>query len=446
MRISEISVILDATLYGQDVVIENLTTDSKNVKPGDLYIARKGASLDGHDFVAEAQAKGAAAAMVERRLALEFPQIVVSNSTEALGMLGAWKRRNFNHPVLAITGSCGKTTTKEMLAAILRECGAVFVNIKSFNNAVGLPLTLWHLKPEHDYAVVEIGANHHGEISALMQLIQPVHVAAITNAEACHLEGFGDIAGVAKAKAEIFTGLNADGVAVLNRDSDYFDYWLSAIGSRNHLSFGMHSNADVTAEKIDCSLTAAMQFVLQTPQGAIAITLPHLGKHNIMNALTAAAAALAIGAPLTAIQRGLAHSAPQNMRLVVRPGYNDARIIDDTYNANPKAVAAALEVLLQQSGEKIFVFGGMRELGSEAAKWHYYIGQLAKTMGVKELFVWGQFATDVAQGFGKAAKVFTTQDELTVAVRSILDNTKVVLVKGSRGAEMENVVRQLIKN
>lgn len=442
MNLSELQKILNGEIFGQDVTIQNLTTDSKTANAGDLYVARKGANLDGHDFIAEAVSHGAIAAMVERKIAIDLPQIIVPNSTKALGILAAWKRRNFHNPVLAITGSCGKTTTKEVLANILRQTADVFVNIKSFNNAVGLPLTMWHLKPEQKFAVIEVGANHHGEISALMQLVKPVKVAAITNAEACHLEGFGDVPGVARAKAEIFEGLATDGIAILNRDSDYFSYWQSIIKGKQSLSFGLTPQADIYAENLTFKHEYC-EFTLHTPTGSCPILLALPGKHNIMNALTAVAAAYAVGVDLENIKNGLEQARPVMMRQVVHVGFNDAKIIDDTYNANPKAVAAALEVLMRENGRKIFVFGGMRELGDESAKWHNYIGKLARDLGVEALFVCGQFADDTAKGFGSAANVFVSQDELVAALKPILDNNSVVLVKGSRGAEMEKVVAQL---
>jgi UDP-N-acetylmuramoyl-tripeptide--D-alanyl-D-alanine ligase len=438
-----ISKILGVTYFGADAEVLGLSTDSKNIKSGDLFVARKGATRDGHDFLAEAQAKGAVAAIVERQITSNLPQIIVPSSEQALGKLATWKRHNFTNPLLAITGSCGKTTTKEMLASILRYCGDVFVNIKSFNNAVGLPLTLWNLQPEQKFAIIELGANHHHEISYLVNLIKPLNVAVITNAECCHLEGFGSLDGVARAKAEIFEGLAPNGVAILNRDSDYYSLWRDIIGSKEHLSFGLQTDAAVSANKLQFDSDGKANFVLHTPFGSAMVNLPHCGKHNVMNALAAAAAATAVKTPLTAIKKGLENSYPVNMRMVYHIGLNGARIIDDTYNANPKAVAAALEVLALQSGEKIFVFGGMGELGNEAAKWHAYVGKVAKDLAIGSLYVCGKFAAEVANAFGAHANVFSGQEELITALKQVLNSKSVVLVKGSRGTQMEQVVAQI---
>lgn len=444
MKLSSIANILNAELLGSDVEVLGLTTDSNTVKKGDLYIARKGARLDGHDFIAEAKEKGAGAAMVERFIDVNIPQIKVFNSTQSLGKIARWKRENFNNPILAITGSCGKTTTKEILASILKNLGKVFVNIKSFNNAVGLPLTLWSLQVDDKYAVLELGANHPKEISSLVNLIKPIDVAVITNAEACHLEGFGSIFGVAKAKAEIFEGLSDSGFAILNRDNEYFDYWRKNI-HKNCLSFGLNSKADVVAENLIFDPNGFASFDLVLPLERHKVDLPLTGTHNVLNALAAAAAASAVGVNGEIIKLGLENSKPVMMRQEIYVGYNGATIIDDTYNANPKAVAAALEVLARYSLTKVFVFGGMRELGSEASKWHYYVGKLAKDLKVSSLYVCGEFADKVAEGFGKNSYIFSNQDDLVAALKTILDDNKVVLVKGSRGAQMEKVVARLIK-
>jgi UDP-N-acetylmuramoyl-tripeptide--D-alanyl-D-alanine ligase len=413
--------------------------------PATLFIARHGAKFDGHDFIIAAQQHGAVAALVERRVNIDNPQILVTNTTLSLGKMAAWKRQQFSGKVITLTGSCGKTTTKEMLTAILQNCGEVLCNMRSFNNEVGLPLTLWQLQPTHKYAVLELGANHFGEINYLSSLAHPANVALITNAEPCHLEGFGDVDGVAKAKAEIFAGLAIDGTAVLNMDDPHFSYWKTLIEKHAAITFGFSSNADVSATEIKYNDLGYPSFVLNLPSEKMPINLSVIGRHNIFNALGAAAVATALDISPADIKKGLENVAPVAMRLNIKPGFAGACIIDDTYNANPTAVAAALDILLQQKGEKIFVFGCMRELGREAEKWHEYIGKLAKQKGIDALYVCGDFREIVAQAFGEHSYSFASQEDLIAAVKQILDAHKVVLVKGSRGAAMEQVVKQLVQ-
>lgn len=454
-----------ATLVGEDVNFIDITADSAEINAKGLFVARKGTKLDGHDFIVVAKEHGAVAAIVTRFIDTQLPQVLVTDADEALWRIGLWQRQQFNNCMLAVTGSCGKTTTKGMLAAILSHCGRIFASKKSFNNAVGLPLALWSLQPEADFAVLEVGANHHGEIAKLMTMLQPVQVAIITNAEACHLEGFGDVAGVARAKAEIFQGLAPDGVAILNADDQYCQYWQNVVGVDNFdtrplskcapaiVTFGIQSNvAMVRAIDIELDMIGCAEFTLLLPknpsfnkQPSIRIKLQLPGTHNIMNALAAAAAASAIGIGIDVIKLGLETMIPVGMRMVVHVGTSGARIIDDTYNANPKAVMAALEVLMQQSGEKVFIFGGMRELGSEAAYWHSYIGKFAKDIGVDNLYVCGKFSGLVADAFGEGALAFQDQTGLVAAIRSQLNAAHVVLIKGSRGAAMESVVAALIE-
>ncbi|MCL5261375.1 MAG: UDP-N-acetylmuramoyl-tripeptide--D-alanyl-D-alanine ligase [Gammaproteobacteria bacterium] len=447
MKLSKLATILNAELKGVDVEFFGINTDSREIKPNDLYIARKGNALDGHDFLGQAKTHGASGAIVERFIHIDdLPQIKVQDATLALGKMAAWQRVQFKNPLFALTGSCGKTTTKELLAAILRTQGEVLVNVRSFNNAVGVPLTLWNINPSQKFAVLELGANHFSEISYLANLVQPIHVAAITNAAPCHLEGFGDVAGVARAKAEIFAGLAANGTAVLNSDDEYYSYWQKIVATHTKVIFGFKSKADISATNITFDAAMRALFQLKLPETTVEVALPLLGKHNVMNALTAAACAYAIGINPEAIKFGLENVIAVKMRLNLQTGLCGAKIIDDTYNANPKAVAAALEILVEQPGEKIFVFGGMRELGEDAEKWHRYIGQLAKELQIDALYVCGEFAKVVSDSFGSAGFAFKTQEELIPALQKNLDANKVVLVKGSRGAKMEKVVQALLIN
>lgn len=448
MKLSDIIKILktQAVLEGSDAKFANLNTDTRNLSAGDLYIALRGDNFNGHDFVQMAEKLGASGALVDHKIFANLPQIIVPDVRLALGAIGAWQRNQFDIPLIAITGTCGKTTTKEMIASILQQCGRTLASIKSFNNDIGVPLTLWQLQDDYQYAVLEVGANHFGEIRHLTNLIKP-DVAVLLNAMSGHLEGFGDVAGVARAKGEIFAGLKENGVAILNADDNYFAYWRDLAGKREVLSFALENKADVVAEGVRIDDKGHARCKINLPDGQkIAIKLTLLGKHNVANALAAAAAAFAVGIPADAIQAGLENLSHVSMRLVSHVGFNGAEIIEDCYNAIPQAVIAALQILAQYpTKEKIFVFGCMRELGAKAVQWHRTIGNKAREFGINHLYVIGEFADEVALAFGKNAEVFVDKEQLISALKGKLDANKVVLLKGSRGARLEEVVQSLLE-
>jgi len=383
--------------------------------------------------------------LVSQKIDLDIPQIIVSDTLKALGQLGAWKRQTYLIPALAVTGSSGKTTTRTLLASIMQHYGRTLTSIKSFNNDIGVPLTLWSLNSSHEFMVLEIGANHPGEISYLMNLVRPLSCALITNVAPCHLEGFISMDGIAKAKAEIFEGLAIDGKVILNADDNYYDYWLSLIGNKHKITtFGLKNTADVSAKNIILNENFNPDFVLALPNEEIHIKLPLFGEHNVMNALAAAAAAYAFGVDVSSIKNGLEKASTINKRLIPAIGYKGAAIIDDTYNANPFSTEAALRYLSIQPGEKIFAFGGMGELGVEEEKWHSIVGEAAKKFKIDKLFVCGKLRNAVAKSFGENALVFESQDDLIKTLKSYLDKDKTVLVKGSRSTKMENVVSALL--
>jgi UDP-N-acetylmuramoyl-tripeptide--D-alanyl-D-alanine ligase len=456
MRLFLASEILNAEFFGTnaDISFKGISTDTRTLQPGDLFIALRGDNFDGHNFVAEAQQRGAVAAIVRHKVAAEIPQLCVEDTLRALGKLGAWRREQFSVPILTVTGSCGKTTTKEILATILRNCGNTLVSIKSYNNEIGVPLTLWQLNQDHQFAVLEVGANHFGEISYLTNLIKP-QVAVITNAAACHLEGFGgSVAGVAKGKGEIFEGLAMGGTAVLHVDDEYFTYWKSLLKPwHNLITFGINNKAmaDVSVADLQFNSEGQAQFVLLAPQFNVPITLPLLGKHNVYNALAAVAVALAVGASSEAIKTGLETVAPVKMRFVSNVGYKGAKIIDDTYNANPSAVQAALDLFQYYPGKKLLVLGDMLELGDEACFLHQQIGEMIAASAIDNLYTYGKFGEIVARAFSskcrdsqKQAYAFTDKAELTKAIRKAIDANTTVLIKGSRGMKMEEVVAGLL--
>lgn len=450
-KISDIIKLLDAetNTSSNGLSFTNISIDTRTLAPHDLFIAISGETFDGHKFLEAAKNSGAVAAIVDR-FSPEIPllQIKVQDTILALGKLAKWKRQKYSTPILAITGSVGKTSSKTMLAAILSNIGETLVSKKSFNNAIGVPLTLWQLNQNHKFVVMEVGANSHGEISYLMNLLKPLTVAGITNVVPCHLEGFGSMAGIAKAKAEIFTGFSEninDGIAILNSDDEYYNYWNDIIGNRKQITFGLTKKADITATEISVDKNGYPSFTLILPNGKIPIKLPLLGSHNVMNALIAASAAFAISAPIDAIKAGLEIVQPVYMRLIAQTGINNCKIIDDTYNANPSSVAAALNILASETNEKIFVFGGMKELGNEEKKWHKFVGQYAKKVGINHLFLLGTLCEPTAAEFGKNAFLFKTQEDLIKKLLEIADNKKTILIKGSRSTQMENVVKALVK-
>jgi len=445
MKLSELSTLVDGQLIGQDAVFESISTDSRHINPGELFIAVAGDQFDGHDFIAQAQARGAIAALVSRDVQCEIPLVKVSDTRKALGQLAAKRREQFPIPLVALTGSCGKTTTKEMLRSILSVCGETLANIKSFNNDLGVPLTLLQLTAQHQYAVIEMGANHPGEIAYLTQLAKP-NVALITNIAPAHLQGFGSIEGVAKAKSEIFNGLTQDGTAIINADDNFAEWLRDILKNRQQVwSFGVRNKADFYVKEIGSDETGRFSFVLCSPQGEIDIKLPLAGQHNVLNALTAAAASMAVGATLQAIKQGLEQVSPVPGRLVIQQGRVGACVIDDTYNANPASVAAALQVLSQRSGERIFVFGGMGELGDNASDYHTQIGELAKQLRIERVYTCGELAKFTAEAFGNSGYHFSGQDELIKELQSVMQPEMTILVKGSRSTKMENVVAALVE-
>lgn len=444
MKLSALSSYLNAELQGSDAVFESVSTDTRKIKPGEFYVALKGENFDGHKFLDQAVDKGAIAALVDRKVALSIPTIQVANTRLALGEMGAWRREQLDLPVIALTGSCGKTTVKEMIRNILAQCGSVLANQGTLNNDVGLPLTLLQLQQHHQYAVLELGANHPGEIAYLTGLAQP-NVAFINNIAPAHLEGFGSIEGVARAKAEIFNGLSKDGIALINADDSFAPWLTTLLSGRRVLRFGLEQqNLDFSARDIVTNEQGHQQFVLLTPAGETKILLPLLGRHNVLNAVAAAAASFAVGANLEAINIGLTTMQPVAGRLVTLQGFGGARIFDDTYNANPSSVKAALQVLSQYSGDRVFIMGDMGELGDGAEDYHREIGHMAKQIGINQLYACGRLSTSTVEAFGTGGHHFADQSGLSDAVRAILHPAMTVLIKGSRSAKMENVVAALV--
>ncbi len=422
---------------------QGISIDTRTLLPDNLFIAIKGEQFDGHDFIAEAVKKGASAALVERQLNTTLPQIQVPNTIDALGTLSHYWRDRYDLPIIGVTGSNGKTTLKNMIASILRTaCGnpaQVLATEGNLNNNIGLPLNLLRLNAEHRYAVLEMGMNHFGEIAYLTRLAKP-SIAVITNAAEAHLEGVQTIAGVARAKGEIFQGLQEQGIAILNSDDPHFAYWQSLIGTHRYLSFGLKNPSDVTAVIKDNP-----SIELQTPNGELFVTLPLLGTHNVMNALAATAATLALNIDLTAIKQGLEQvaSAPGRMQSYFLA--NGAHIINDTYNANPFSLQAAVNTLSAFAGTKIMVLGDMKELGADAEQLHYVAGEKMRNAGIDYLFTLGNLSALTTDAFGVPAKHFTDYKALAAALQPyLLEQNVTVLVKGSRSMRMERIITEIM--
>jgi UDP-N-acetylmuramoyl-tripeptide--D-alanyl-D-alanine ligase len=431
---------LDARLEGDDAGFYGVSVDSRAIEAGMLFVALRGPNHDGHDHVADALAAGAAAALVERPLPLAIPQLVVDDSRLALGRLAAAWRRELQTVLVGVTGSNGKTTVKEMCAAILSRAGTTLSTRGNLNNDIGLPLTLLRLSPDHRYGVIEMGANHPGEIAYLTKLAAP-QVAIITNAAPAHLEGFGDVEGVARAKGEIFAGLSEEGVAVLNADDDFAALWQQLSGSHRTLRFGLTRSADVGARGLGDVHGSELEVL--TPLGGFHLDLPLPGRHNIMNALAAVCAALALNIEFEDIVAGLESLAAVKGRLTTRTGRNGATILDDSYNANPASLHAGLQVLAGCGGRRLLALGDMGELGENAEALHRQAGRQARELGIDGLYASGNLSRHASEAYGEGGHFYEQQQQLIEALLPQMSKEVTVLVKGSRSSRMERVVEAL---
>jgi UDP-N-acetylmuramoyl-tripeptide--D-alanyl-D-alanine ligase len=442
MTLSEIAQGVHGELIGGDGRIEGVSTDTRTLNRGELFVALKGPHFDGHAFLEAAREKGAAAALVQSEDAPALPVIRVRDTLKALGELAAAWRARFSIPVVAVTGSNGKTTVKEMIGSILTARAPALVATGNLNNQIGVPLMLCGLRHEHQYAVIEMGMNHPGEIAYLSRLTRPT-VAVITNAAAAHLEGLHSLEAVADAKGEIITGLGGGGVVVLNRDDGFFEQWRRMAGGHAVLSFGFDPAADVHPSGYS---DADGRFRLHIRDHAVDVALALAGRHNIANALAAAAAAFAVGMEPDEIKSGLERARPVPGRLCLRQGVRGARILDDSYNANPASVAAGLEVLATQPGRRIMVLGDMAELGADARAMHQRVGEHARSRGIDELHGFGDMSEAAVQAFGAAGYHHRDRDELVRTLREEADDATTFLVKGSRSMHMEEVVKALVES
>ena len=443
LKLSELTDALNGRLLMADATFEGVSIDSRAIKPGQLFIALTGPRFDGHDYLNDVASLGAAGALVEREVAdCALPQLLVKDARQALGQLGAMNRAAFTHPVAAITGSSGKTTVKEMLASILRTRGSVLATRGNLNNDLGVPLTLLELAPEHTAAVIELGASRLGEIAYTVAMTKP-HVAVLNNAGTAHVGEFGGPEKIVEAKGEIIEGLEADGIAVLNLDDKAFAIWKARAAGRQVLTFALSNvSANFYASDLDRDARGCPAFILHSPEGEERVQLNLLGTHNVANALASAAAAHALGVSLSGIVAGLGAVQPVKGRTVAQLASNGMRVIDDTYNANPTSMCAAVDILAGFSGRTVLVLGDIGELGDWAEQGHRDVGEYARGK-VSALYAVGPMMVHAVNAFGEQACHFATQAELIKALDAEQDTNTTILIKGSRSAAMENIVAAL---
>lgn len=423
-----------------EVLASGVSTDTRSLEAGNLFVALIGETFDAHDVVETGNADIAAALLVQHKVKTNLPQIIVANTYTALQQLAAAWRKRFSFPFIGITGSNGKTSVKELIKQILSTQGQVLATVGNLNNHIGVPLTLLNLNQEHRFAVIEMGANHAGEIAALAKLAEP-NIGVVTNIGPAHLEGFGSIEGVAHAKAEMYQNLNANGVAIVNADEHYLEILQTQVGERMQISFGMEKPADVSGKKI-----ASDQIEIITPVGNIRVKPQVTGMHALLNILAAACVGLALGLDLEDIKSGIENTKAVPGRLVRVNGLGGAVVLDDSYNANPASLAAALDVQAQEPGEHWLVLGDMGELGDESIFMHQKAGEIAKEFGVTKLFAIGDLTQHSVEKFGAGAAHFNSHSALVKKLQDELMGGICVLIKGSRAMQLEKVVKAIQTN
>ena len=448
MTLSALAEKLNGELIGNDVVFTQVSTDTRALEAGDVYLALCGKRFDGNELVDSARESGAAAAIVSAPVQVDMPTLRVADTHVALGAIANLNRRRARAKLLGLTGSQGKTTVKEMIGAILTGAAPTLITEANLNNTIGVPLTLLRLTAEHVYAVIEMGADRAGEIAFSAHISEP-DFALITNAGAAHLEGFGSLQGIVAAKGEIIDAVAAGGVVILNADDANVDQWISRAGNRKTVLFSSaesQSPAACFASGLLIGKRGQVSFTLNTSIGQARIQLRLLGRHNVSNGVAAAAAAIAAGATLPQVVDGLENLMPVKGRLYPLPGVKGSSLVDDTYNANPGSFAAAIDVLATFSARRVVVAGDMKELGDESESAHRQLGEYAAAAGVDALLAVGEMSGLAAAAFGAAGRHFADKADLVDACRRMADEDTVFLIKGSRGAHMESVVNELTLN
>lgn len=428
----------EGRLLGDDVLVQSVSTDTRTLGPGALFVALRGEQFDAHDFVAAAESAGASAVMVSRPVETHLPQVHVADTEEALGELAAGLQQGRKAVTVALTGSNGKTSIKTLLLEILSRAGKAYANPGNLNNEIGLPLAVINADEDAAFAVYEMGAGKPGDIAYLCSIVTP-QVALVNNVAAAHIERLGSLYGVAETKGAIYEALPDDGIAVVNADDAFAPYFTQRIGARRVLRFGLEQDADIRARDVVAG-EGGSQFTLITPAGRADLALRLPGRHNVANALAATGLALAAGAGFDAVVAGLENALPVKGRQVAHRLSCGALLIDDSYNANPGSVAAAVATLAQGGGEAWLVLGDMRELGPDGAALHAEAGQSARAAGLKRVLTVGALAVEASRAFGEGGTNFCTQSELIEALRRELKEGVRCLIKGSRGSAMDAVV------
>lgn len=431
--------------HGDSPVIDYVSTDTRDIQANTLFIALIGQRFDAHDFLTQAQEAGAVAALVSRPLDSDFPHIVVDDTRIALGQLAAWVHQCSQTPTVGITGSCGKTTVKEMTASILSLKGRVLSTAGNFNNDIGVPLTLLRSTVDDDFAVIEMGANHIGEIAYTTQLVKP-DVALVNNVAAAHLEGFGSIDGVKQAKGEIYFGLPQAGIALVNLDSCGETWFETVLAGKNIKTFSLHDhNADFFPSDIRLNEQGQASFTLHSPQGSLPITLGIMGQHNVSNALAAAALTMEMGANLSEVQKGLASLQPVKGRVSAFTLTDNVKVIDDSYNASVPAMKAAIDLLGEFGTTRWLILGNMAELGHESLALHRQVGEHAYPFQFEHVLTYGDDAkiiSEVCQG-----QHFATHEDMIAFIRQQLQkegqSTHTLLIKGALSSGMGKIVAAL---
>ncbi len=447
VTLQQLATALNATLLGEDVAVETVCTDTRKLTPGCLFIALRGEKFDAHDYAHQAVRSGAAALLVSKHLPIDVPQLLVGDTRLALGELGAWMRRQSSARVVALTGSSGKTSVKEMTAAILRRCGDVLYTDGNFNNDIGVPLTLLRLTLDHRFAVIELGANHIGEIAYATNLVRP-DSALVNNLAAAHLEGFGSLEGVARAKGEIFNGLPTKGIAVINADSNDLTRWHDVLRDKTVWQFSPQhgENTDYYASDIRNEGGGTL-FELHTPFGSLEVNVPLPGRHNVANALAATALAMSVGAGLQQVKDGLAQLKAVPGRLFPIMLAANKLLLDDSYNANVGSMTAAVHTLAEMPGYRVLVVGDMGELGEDAEACHQTVGEVARDAGIDAVLSIGTLSQAISLT-SERGEHFSDRAALIARLQTLLSahGTISILVKGSRSSAMEHVVHALQEN
>lgn len=439
---------LDGELLGEDVTFSNVSTDTRTLKDGELYLALVGDNFDGNNFISEAAQAGASSAVISRRIESLLPAVQVADTHKALGKIANMNRRRSDATVIALTGSQGKTTVKEMIASILDNSAACLATEANLNNTIGVPLTLLKINEQHRYAVIEMGANGADEIAFSVSAAEP-DIALITNASPAHIEGFGSLQGIVTAKGEIIDGLKNEGVMVLNADDEFVEDWAARAAGKRTVRFSFQNtagDAQYFASNVVERGDGASCFTLHTPKGDQALSIRLLGRHNVLNAVAAAAVAMEAGASLTDVAEGLISLNPVAGRLSRLAGKNGCQLIDDSYNASPGSFFAAIDVLSKLSGQKILVMGDMKELGEETDAAHRAVGEYASDAGLNELWACGEKSRLAIDAFSGVGEYFKSKDQLIDALIDRANSDLTVLIKGSRGAKMNEVVSALMND